>query len=130
MWSFQYSSQQQEKHGPSEFDDVLGDEDEGCDVGQFGKRRHSISKAQSTRRDHYESDVPTVPLFVEMQGPGKFVKLGKHDVLWIKWWKKERYNVGTDGETKKDSKGIVRVEITPPPPPKKRGKNMKKREDR
>ena len=79
---FHYSSHVQEKHGPSEFDDVLGDDDEGCDVGQFGKRRHSISKAQCTRGDHYDSDVPTVPLFVEMQGPGKFVQLCKCDVLW------------------------------------------------
>lgn len=39
--------------------------------------------------------------------------------------KKERYNVGTDGETKKDSKGIVRVEITPPPEEEQKPKNKR-----
>ncbi|XP_041479286.1 dynein heavy chain domain-containing protein 1-like isoform X6 [Lytechinus variegatus] len=58
-----------EKHGPSKFDDVFGDYEEECEVGQFGKRRHSISRSQYTPEDHYDSDVPTVPLFVEMQGP-------------------------------------------------------------
>nr|XP_054767612.1 uncharacterized protein LOC129274896 [Lytechinus pictus] len=70
-----------EKHGPSKFDDVFGDYEEECEVGQFGKRRHSISRSQYTQEDHYDSDVPTVPLFVEMQGPAMIRRPASRDSL-------------------------------------------------
>ena len=60
----------QETIKQSKFDDVLGDGEE-CDVGQFGKRRHSISQQDYDPADHYDNHIEPVPLFLEMQGPGE-----------------------------------------------------------
>ncbi|XP_072179432.1 dynein heavy chain domain-containing protein 1-like [Diadema setosum] len=60
----------------SQLDGVLTDEEPG-EVGQFGRRRHSVSRAAGhASGDHY--DLEPVPLFTEVQGPVMYGAMIKH----------------------------------------------------